>query len=293
MIDVYIERMVPLIEAALEEHFPPMPKYATRVYESMRYTLFSKAKRIRPLLMLIIAETFKCDLKKVLPFACAIEYVHTSSLILDDLPCMDDATLRRDKPANHIVFGENIAILAAIGLLNHAYSLIAKFNDDVDNNKLLEILDIMTAAISIDGLVGGQSLDLIHKEKKVELDVLEYMHRCKTASLFVASADISAILCNAKEKERKALTNYAKYIGLAFQISDDLSDQLLTEKELGKDVKKDTLSTTYVSFYGVEGTIKFINELIENAKKELTGLNYDCSLLIQLADKLKNKKYLS
>lgn len=287
MIDNYINEKMIMIEKALKDYFIQPPKFATKVYESMRYTLFSKAKRIRPLLMIMIAETFKCDIRKILPFACAIEYVHTSSLILDDLPCMDDAKLRRDKPANHIVFGENISILAAIALLNHAYSIIAKCNSNVENSKLLKIMEILTTAISIEGLVGGQSIDLLSKEKKIQLEMVEYIHRFKTASLFIAAAKISAILCDANTVEENAVTHYAESLGNAFQISDDLKDQLLTEKELGKDTKKDVSSTTYLSYFGVEDTKKIIYQLIENAINKLSILSYDAKLLIQLAEKLR------
>ncbi len=289
MIDIYINKTIPIIEKALEDFFPLTPEYATKVYDAMRYTLFSKAKRIRPLLMLIIADVFKCDKQKILPFAAAIEYVHTSSLILDDLPSMDNATLRRNKPANHLVFGESISILAAIGLLNHAYSIIAKCKNNIGKSKLIKIIEILSDAISIDGLVGGQSVDILSKEKKIKIEILKYIHKCKTASLFIAAADIAAILCNANKRDRRAIINYAELIGMAFQISDDLNDRLLSETELGKDSKKDILSTTYVSYYGVENTEKIINELIEKAKDELSILLYDTSLLVQLAEKLKRK----
>ncbi len=169
MIDIYINKTIPIIEKALEDFFPLTPEYATKVYDAMRYTLFSKAKRIRPLIMLIIADVFKCDKQKILPFAAAIEYVHTSSLILDDLPSMDNATLRRNKPANHLVFGESISILAAIGLLNHAYSIIAKCKNNIGKSKLIKIIEILSDAISIDGLVGGQSVDILSKEKKIKI----------------------------------------------------------------------------------------------------------------------------
>lgn len=287
MIDDYINEKMIIIEKALEDYFVQPPKFATKVYESMKYTLFAKAKRIRPLIMIMIAETFRIDIRKILPFACAIEYVHTSSLILDDLPCMDDAKLRRGKAANHIVFGEGISILAAIALLNHAYCIIAKCSNSVENSKLLKILEILTAAISIEGLVGGQSIDLLSKEKKIQLEMLEYIHRSKTASLFIASAKISAILCDVNTIEENAIAHYAEFLGIAFQISDDLKDQLLTEKELEKDANKDVSSTTYLSYFDVEDTRRIICQLTDNAISELSILSYDAKLLVQLAEKLK------
>ncbi|OGF64533.1 MAG: hypothetical protein A2Y62_06795 [Candidatus Fischerbacteria bacterium RBG_13_37_8] len=290
MLDVYIKKTLLLIETALDNYFPKTPGIATKVHESMKYTLFSGGKRIRPLLMTLVAESFNNAVSKVYPFACAVEFVHTSSLILDDLPCMDNAALRRNKPANHLVYGEDIAILAAIGLLNHAYSIIANEINNVAHEKILHILDLLTDAISINGLVGGQSLDLLSKDKNIELTMLHYIHQHKTASLFIAATDISALLSNASNQERAAIREYSKAIGLAFQISDDLNDLLYTEKELGKDTKKDIKSTTYVSFYGVTGACNMVNELTEKAKHAISALIHNTELLIQLADTLKRKE---
>jgi len=286
MLDEFTGQTTQRVEKALMYYFSKNPPYASTVYESMKYTLFSGGKRIRPMLMLMIGQTFFYDLEKVMPFACAVEIVHTSSLILDDLPCMDNAQMRRNKPANHLVFGEEIAILAAIGLLTKAFAIFAEEHNTIEHHKLCAMQQILAHAISEYGLIGGQSLDLISKNKKIDLDTLHYIHHNKTASLFIAAIEMSCIQCDATTTEITALKTYAENIGLAFQISDDLNDLLLSEKESGKDAQKDSTSTTFISYYGIDGTRNLINELITHAKDSLRILTSDTSLLNQLADKM-------
>ncbi len=288
MIEIFINKWIPKIEEALLRYYPESNIYPSKVYDSMKYTLFSGGKRIRPILMLCIGETFNAYIDNIIPFACAIEFVHTSSLILDDLPCMDNAKLRRGKPANHLVYGEDIAILAAIGLLNKAFSIIAEERNNIEAEKLLDIQASLTNAISIKGLIGGQTIDLLSKSKKIDLQTLQYIHLHKTASLFIAAAEISAMLCSLEENQIKLISEYAKNIGLAFQISDDLNDLLSDEKSIGKDVKKDINSTTFISYFGVDGSINLMNQLIEEAKKSLSLLKVsNVNLLEDLANRIK------
>jgi len=288
MIEIFINKWLPKIEAALLRYYPECNIYPSKVYDSMKYTLFSGGKRIRPILMLCIGETFNGYLDNIMPFACAIEFIHTSSLILDDLPCMDNAKLRRGKPANHLVYGEDIAILAAIGLLNKAFSIIAEEKNNIKAEKLLDIQASLTNAISIKGLIGGQTIDLLSKSKKIDLQTVQYIHLHKTASLFIAAAEISAMLCSLEENQIKLISEYAKNIGLAFQISDDLNDLLSNEKSLGKDVKKDLDSTTFISYFGVDGSINLMNQLIEEAKEKLSLFrDRNVNLLEDLANRIK------
>lgn len=288
MLNNLISEWLGKIEDALLRYYPDKDIYPSKVYDSMKYTLFSGGKRIRPILMLTIGEAFNANLEKIIPFACAVEFIHTSSLILDDLPCMDNAKLRRGKPANHLIFGENIAILAAIGLLNKAFAIIPEERDKIEAEKLLKIQASLSNAISIKGLIGGQTIDLLSKNKKVDLQTLHYIHFHKTASLFIAAAEISALISELKENQIKLISEYAKNIGLAFQISDDLNDFLSEEKELGKDVKKDINSTTFLSYYGVKGSIDLVNQLIEEAKNHLYELkSTKIKLLEELAEKIK------
>jgi len=288
MIEIFINKWLPKIEAALLRYYPESNIYPSKVYDSMKYTLFSGGKRIRPILMLCIGETFNGYLDNIMPFACAIEFIHTSSLILDDLPCMDNAKLRRGKPANHLVYGEDIAILAAIGLLNKAFSIIAEEKNNIKAEKLLDIQASLTNAISIKGLIGGQTIDLLSKSKKIDLQTVQYIHLHKTASLFIAAAEISAMLCSLEENQIKLISEYAKNIGLAFQISDDLNDLLSNEKSLGKDVKKDLDSTTFISYFGVDGSINLMNQLIEEAKEKLSLFrDRKVNLLEDLANRIK------
>ena len=243
-----------------------LPDSQETVQRSMAYTVLAPSKRVRAALTLISAEICGGRRGPALGAAAAIELVHAASLILDDLPSMDDAPLRRGRPANHKEFGEAVAILAAFALLNLAFSTIAKTYDPLVSSKLVEVL---SDAVGIGGLVGGQAADLLAVGQPVDFEMLERIHRGKTGALFVAAAIAGALVAGGRADAIAPLSAYAKNLGLAFQIIDDLLDVEGDPAQTGKAVRADARRTTFVSFSGVAGARQLARELCETADRAL------------------------
>jgi geranylgeranyl diphosphate synthase, type II len=244
-----------------------VPDDGTVVSKAMAYTLEAPSKRVRPVLALLAAELCGGSAARAVPAAAAMELVHTSSLILDDLPSMDDAALRRGRPANHVAFGEAIAILAAFGLLNHAYGALAR---GYDPPLAAALAALVSDAVGTRGLIGGQASDLLATEQDIDFDLLERIHREKTGALFNASAVAGALTAGADASAIAALSAFAKNLGLAFQIVDDVLDVEGNPADTGKEVRKDARKTTFVSFSGVEGAHQLAAELCQAADGALT-----------------------
>jgi geranylgeranyl diphosphate synthase type II len=232
------------------------------VAKSMAYTVRAPSKRVRPVLTLLAAELCGGTLARAVAAAAATELVHASSLILDDLPSMDDAPLRRGRKANHLEFGEAIAILAAFGLLNLAYRTLGHaYEPDVS----ARLISILSDAVGLDGLIGGQAIDLLATDQHITFETLERIHRGKTGALFSAAATAGAIVSAAPADAVRSLAAYAKNLGLAFQIIDDLLDVQGNPAETGKAAREDVKKTTFVSFSGVEGARQLAAELCQTA----------------------------
>lgn len=262
-----------LTEQRLQQLVPPADREPAGLHESVRYSLFADAKRIRPVFCLAVARSLRMEEDEVLDPACAVGMIHTSSLILDDLPCMDGATLRRGKAANHLVFGEDTAILAAMYLLTRAYGVLAEYRKSFFSAAdSIQLVGIVSKALTEEGVISGQMVDLESKGKKIGLDVLEFIHSRKTGSLFYACAEVAAVLAGARERERISVLNFAKNLGLAFQITDDILDATGTASEIGKDTGQDVGKTTFLTFCGLDGAKQLANELIETAELSLSGL---------------------
>jgi geranylgeranyl diphosphate synthase, type II len=244
------------------------------VHQAMHYALTGPGKRIRPVLTLVVADLFGCRSAPVLDIACAIEMVHACSLILDDLPSMDNASLRRGRPTVHLQFGENVALLASLALLNRAYALVAESAHRLALHRYTaeDMVHHLAAAIGSDGLIGGQALDLLSKPEELDLEVLEYIHSHKTGALFMAAGELGAMAADAKRKDLEVVARFAKNLGLAFQISDDLLDVLGTPEETGKDVGQDAAKVTFVKLLGVEGAQALEAELLGFAVESLAPL---------------------
>lgn len=243
-----------------------VPDGGDTVQQAMAYTVLAPSKRVRPVLTLLCAELCGGSSERAIPAAAAIELIHASSLILDDLPSMDDAALRRGRPTNHKVFGEAIAILAAFALLNLSFGTIAKaYGADVARR----ITALLSDAIGTGGLIGGQAADLLATDKVIGFEMLERIHRGKTGALFVAAAACGAVTAEAPPESIASLTAYAKNLGLAFQIVDDLLDVEGDPSQTGKDVREDARKTTFVSFSGVAGARQLAGELCETANHAL------------------------
>jgi len=219
----YFDKTRLFIDQKLDEYLSLKQPNLEGLYESIQYTLFSGGKRIRPLFCLIVGDLFNLSQDRLAPLACAIEMIHTSSLIMDDLPFMDNARVRRGKPANHLVYGHDVASLASIGLLMKAYDLILH-DPQLSDDKKVTVLSKLTHTVGINGMVGGQFVDLKNAHDAVDFSTLEYVHIHKTASLFITSAETTALIGNPSKKEINAITSYAENFGFAFQLMVDLLD---------------------------------------------------------------------
>ena len=266
-----LDRLLPLLDAALTVPF--QQGYARRLGEAVRYSLEAGGKRVRPVLCLLACEAVGGSAAQALAGALALEYVHTYSLIHDDLPAMDDDDLRRGRPTNHKVFGEGHAILAGDALLTEAFGVLA--TADLDPVKRAEALVLLAESAGWRGMAGGQALDLEGETLTTyDLDHLRLIHRLKTGALLRASVEIGAVLGGATPGERSALRAYGEAIGLAFQIQDDILDATATDADLGKRAGKDAGrgKITYPSLLGLDGARQALEEATETALCHLASL---------------------
>lgn len=280
------------VEAALEEAVPLL--YPETLYESMRYSLLAGGKRLRPILCLASCELSGGTIEMAMPTACALEMLHTMSLIHDDLPAMDNDDYRRGKLTNHKVYGDDIAILAGDGLLTYAFEHIARETEGVASDRLLQVIIQVTSAVGAAGLVGGQVVDLESEGKSdVDISTLNYIHTHKTGALLEASVVSGAMLAGASPELLERLSQYAKNIGLAFQIVDDILDITATSEELGKTSGKDAQAqkVTYPSLWGIEKSKQESKTLIEQAKAQLEGYGEAAQPLLAIADFITARSY--
>lgn len=278
------------IEARLQELIPLENVEPVKLHQSVRYSLFADAKRIRPVFALAVASIFRVSEDELTDAACTLELVHTCSLILDDLPSMDGATLRRGKPANHLVFGEDTAILAAFYLLNRAYGILANYRQALFSPTLsAQFVSILSRALSSEGVIGGQLVDLASKNVAIDLETLEFIHSRKTGALFLACAEMGTSFAKAREGERQAILNFAKNLGLAFQITDDILDATSSASDIGKDTGQDEGKTTFITFCGLDGARQLANELIDTAEQTLRGMKSRAELLLSFAEFVRHR----
>jgi len=285
------------VELRLPELLPPADQRPEAVHQAMRYALTSPGKRLRPILTLVVADLFGVGSRsdrstRVLDIACGIEMVHACSLILDDLPAMDDAALRRGRPTVHRAFGEAVALLAALALLNRAYALVAEAAHHLPAKRYTaeDMIHHLAAAIGSHGLIGGQALDLSSSPEELDLERLEFIHSHKTGALFMAAGELGAMAADAKRNELELIARYAKNLGLAFQISDDLLDVLSTPEEAGKDVGQDTLKVTFVKRLGVAGAQTLEAELLGFAVASLEPLGKKAEPLREIARFVQHRR---
>ena len=261
---------------------PEETAYPGLIHEAMRYSLFAGGKRLRPVLCLAAYNVLKDDYEKALSVACSLECVHTYSLIHDDLPCMDDDDFRRGMPTCHKKFGEAIAVLAGDSLLTVAFKAACDFHD---SSKIKQIIEELADTSGSQGLVGGQVMDILSENKKIESSELEYIHEHKTGKLILSSVRLGAICAGADEKSLNSLSEYAKLLGLAFQISDDLLDVIGNSEAMGKTVGQDEKlnKATYPSLYGIEETKKILTRTIDQACASLDAFEEKACFLKDLA----------
>lgn len=279
----------------IEEHLnlvlPESGEEYKSVINAMRYSLMLGGKRLRPVLLLEFCRLVCGEYKKALNFACALEMIHTYSLIHDDLPCMDDDEMRRGKPSCHIAFSESTALLAGDGLLTYAFET-ALTEDSVEADKKVKAANVLANLSGIHGMIGGQVIDLESEGKNADFKTIEKMYSLKTGALIRAAANIGCIIGGATKEQLNAADIYAKNIGLAFQIVDDILDITSTSEELGKKVGSDSKlqKSTYVSYYGLEESQKLVEELTSKAILALDSFNGDKTFLIELAKMLQHRR---
>ena len=265
----------------------------TVVCDAMKYSVENGGKRIRPVLALEFCRLCGGDVELCLPLACAVEMIHTYSLIHDDLPCMDDDDMRRGKPSCHIKYGENYALLAGDGLLTYAFSAISNsVIAESDPYIALKAVKILSDLSGVNGMIGGQVIDLKSEGKSVGIEVLSKMDELKTGALIKAACLIGVITGGGDEEKYKCAEIFSDKIGQAFQIVDDILDVTADEKELGKPVGSDKESnkSTYVSLLGVEKSQKLADELTAEAIRSLDVFEGDTAFLKELAVKLASRK---
>lgn len=275
------------IEQWLDEVLTSPNQEFKPLYESMNYSLMQGGKRIRPILSNAVLEMLHKDPADYKEFLCAMECIHTYSLVHDDLPAMDNDDYRRGNLTNHKVYGEGLAILAGDGLLTYAFQLMTANNKASAQDKL-DAIQCVAIAAGPEGMVGGQAFDMLSEDKHIPLEELKVLHRGKTGALFNASVELGLILGNADTITRTALMEYANCLGLLFQITDDILDVTGTIEELGKTPGSDIRQhkSTYVSLLGLEGAKEQASSVGKQAHNALNSVSYDTSILAALIDYL-------
>ena len=286
------DRYLSLVERALEQSLPAPSEgeLTAPVMESMRYSVFVGGKRIRPVMALAFCQLCGGKPEEALPFACAVEMVHTYSLIHDDLPCMDDDDLRRGRPTNHKVFGEAMALLAGDGLLTKAFETALSFSGPSED--ALRAARILAQCAGAQGMVGGQCIDLDSEGKTVDLDLLREMDLGKTVALISAACQMGCVAAGAGEDALENARRYAEGVGMAFQIRDDILDVLGDAASLGKNVGMDAArdKRNYVSLLGVENAQRLVDSFTAQAEQALDAFPGDTGFLRELARSLATRE---
>ena len=292
----YLEVRRKQVEAALDSFLPAEKGTLAEHVKAMRYSLFAGGKRVRPILCLAAAEAVQ-DYDDGFPnalllTACALECIHTYSLIHDDLPAMDDDQLRRGKPTNHMVFSEAGAILAGDSLLTYAFELLSSEELETGATDRLRIISLISKAIGPEGMVGGQFLDLTHEGEEVRYDILREIHSRKTGALITASVQAGGVFGKCTTDQFHALTRYGTQIGLAFQIIDDLLNIEGTQEQLGKAAGSDAArnKATYPALFGLDSSRKKAREAVNEALTALEGFDERAAMLRELAQYIVTRK---
>jgi geranylgeranyl diphosphate synthase type II len=291
----YLKKMQELVDESLEKYLPQQDELPSSIHTSMRYSVFAGGKRVRPILLLAACETVGGDMRKALPAACAMEMIHTYSLIHDDLPAMDNDDFRRGNPTNHKVFGEATAILAGDALLTEAFILLSnpRYTEGLDPAGLLQVIQEIAVCSGSRGMIGGQVVDMESEGKKdIDLATVLYIHTHKTGALIKASVKSGALLGDAGGNELDAITRYAEAIGLAFQIADDILDIEGTTEQIGKDAGSDQArgKATYPAVMGLAESKRRAEELVDVAIEALSCFDEKADPLREIANYIVKRK---
>ena len=295
-LDAYLKAGKKVIDDALERYLPGEDNFPPLIFKAMRYSLFAGGKRIRPVLCLAAVEALGANelCPSVLPVACALEMIHTYSLIHDDLPAMDDDDCRRGIQTSHRVFGEDIAILAGDALLTEAFSLMSRkeLMEGIPPDRILAVIREIAVAAGCLGMIGGQVADVRSEATSVDAETLYFIHTRKTGAMILASVKAGALLAGAGQKNLDALSTYGRNIGLAFQIVDDIlnveGDRLITGKSTGSDVSRGKV--TFPAVFGLEESRRRAGELVEQALSAVSGFDDRASALRMLARHIMERR---
>lgn len=282
------------IDDLLKKYMPKEEGHQKIIMEAMNYSLKAGGKRLRPILTLEACKIVGGDEKECIPFAIAIEMIHTYSLIHDDLPALDNDDLRRGRKTNHIVYGEDMAILAGDALLNYAFEIMLSSSIDKENpKKYLKAINEIAKSSGIYGMIGGQVVDIQSENKKITKEKLDYIHHNKTAAIIIGCMRAGAIIGCADDEDLNRISKYAKNIGLAFQIIDDILDIVGDESKLGKNIGSDidNHKSTYPSILGLEKSREIAYDLIKEAKDSISFIGQDTKFLDDLADYIIDREY--
>ncbi len=291
----YLDKKRVAVDSALENLLPRPDGPPSKVLQAMRYSVMAGGKRIRPILLMAGTEAVGGDPEIFMPFACALECIHTYSLIHDDLPAMDDDDLRRGRPTCHKAFGEAVAILAGDGLLTLAFELAMhpENSGNIPSDILREAIYKLARAAGVHGMVGGQTVDILMEGKAVDNETLSYIHTHKTGALISVSVEIGALLGGGQRDQIRALADYGRALGLAFQIKDDLLDvegnPQLTGKPTGSDQRSH--KATYPAIFGIEKTKHRAKELLDQAISALDGFDNAADPLRAIATFVVEREY--
>lgn len=289
MTNTQMEEYIKLIEKHLDEYLPV--KYPDEIYDSMRYSLLAGGKRLRPVMCLETCRAFSGNVEDAIPVACAIEMLHVQSLIHDDLPCMDNDDFRRGKPSNHKAFCESTAVLAGDALISYAIELIINKCKHLPAEKVLKLIDLYVKAAGVEGIIGGQIVDIQSEGKQIDKETLEYIHTHKTADMFRFAMKAGAVIADVDEKMLNIIDDFALKLGFAFQICDDILDETSTFEEMGKTLGKDKEvgKNTYTSLYGLENSECKVNCLLDECYDILTKYNIQSEILNDIISNIKRK----
>ena len=292
LIQEYFRSRQEILEKALGKYLPPADEYPEDLHAAMRYSIFNGGKRLRPILFfatyeMLLGKKNINRIKRVTPVACALEFVHTASLIHDDLPSVDNSLERRGKASCHVKYGEATAILVGDALLTKAIEILTDLNNKTQAIKCIKILN---QAISSHGMIGGQTVDVLSSKKKININTLRYIHLKKTGALLQAATELACVVFEADENLTITLSNFALNLGLAYQIVDDILDEVGSYDVLGKEPGSDTKGNkaTYPSLIGLEKSKKLAEKLLRDSYNMIKNMKNN-DILIEFVDMIKER----
>lgn len=284
-----MKQYIDLIEKTLDEYIPV--KYPEEIYESMRYSVLAGGKRLRPTICLETCKIFGGNIEDALPIACAIEMLHVQSLIHDDLPCMDNDDYRRGKLSNHKAFSESTAVLAGDALISYAIQTVIEKSKNLSSDKILKLIELYTKAAGVEGIIGGQVVDIQSEGKKIDGETLEYIHTHKTADMFRFAFKAGGVVAGVSEDILNILDELGLKLGFAFQICDDILDETSTFEEMGKTLGKDEAEekSTYTRIYGLKNAECKVNCLLDECYDILNKHNIKSEVIENIIASVKRK----